>query len=160
MKEKRDCALKGRACANSRKQREWHSKHEAASPTVHTDSFMLATAIEAKKKRDTATADIKGSHLHATQYDFTVVKFVHDQVDLTCRTEKVFQERVVNEGGHEILYLVLDKASRGTVKVFLVWCDLLISTLAECGFKLNPYDLCVANAIFNKKTTCENLACR
>ena len=45
---------------------------------------MLATAIEAKEKRDIATADIKGVCLHATQDDCTVIKFVDDQVDVMC----------------------------------------------------------------------------
>ena len=151
IKEKRDGILKGRACADGRKQRDWYPKHETASPTVHADSFMLTTAIEAKEKRDTATADIKGACLHATQDDFTVIKFVDDQVDIMCRIDEAFREHVVDEGGHKALYLVLNKALCGTVKASLLWHNLLTSNLVQHGFKLNPYDLCVANAIINKK---------
>ena len=89
--------------------------------------------------------------MHATQDDFTVIKFVDDQVDIMCRIDEAFREHVVYEGGHKALYLVLNKALCGTVKASLLWHNLLTSTLVQYGFKLNPYDLCVANAIINDK---------
>ena len=127
---------------------------------MHADSFMLTTAIEAKEKRDVATMDVKGACPHVTKDDFTVITFVHDRVDVMCRRDKGLQEQIVDEGGHKVLYLVLNKALCGTVKASLLWCNLLTSTLVKYSFRLHPYDLCVANTIINEKTMYDNLACR
>jgi len=77
IKEKRDNALKSRTCAIGTPQREIYSKNEMASLTIHTDSFMVMTAIEAKEKCDMVIRDIKGVYLYAGQKDFTIIKFVN-----------------------------------------------------------------------------------
>ena len=50
-KEKFDGNLKGCACVDGRKQCQWNDKQQAASLTVHAESFMFATATEAKEGR-------------------------------------------------------------------------------------------------------------
>ena len=45
---------------------------------VHSDSFMMVTAIESMECRDIATANIKRAYLHAYQKDFTIVKFINE----------------------------------------------------------------------------------
>ena len=47
LEEKRTGEIKGRMCADGRKQREWTPKEEAASPTIMTDSILLTSAMDA-----------------------------------------------------------------------------------------------------------------
>ena len=151
IKEKRDGTLKGRTCAVGTPQREYYDKTETASPTVHADSFMLTTAIEAKEDREIGTGDIVGAFLHALEKDFTVIKFVNEQVDILCRTNTKYEEFVTVEGKNKVIYLMLDHALYGTLTAAIRWYELLTSTLVEHGFKLNPYDFCVANSVINDK---------
>ena len=139
IKEKRDGTLKGRTCADGRKQRDWCTKHETSSPTVHTDSFMLVTAIEAKERRDVGTGDVQGACLHAKQKDFTVLKFVNEQVDIMCEIDKKCIDYVTYEKQNKVLYLMLSKALCGTLTASLLWFELLTSTLIHHNFKLNPH---------------------
>ena len=45
----------------------------------------------------------------------------------------------------------LDKALYSCVPSALLWYKLNLTTLQNMGFELNPYDLCVANAIIDGK---------
>ena len=49
-------------------------------------------------------------------------------------------------GWEEDTYLQLLKALYGCVQSALLWYDLFTNTLVQMGFKLNPYNLCVANS--------------
>ncbi|KAL7461401.1 hypothetical protein ACHAXS_001822 [Conticribra weissflogii] len=50
IKEKRDNRVKGRVCADGRKQRDEFSREEAASPTVTNESVFLTGVIDAKER--------------------------------------------------------------------------------------------------------------
>src|SRR5210317_406046 len=63
LKQKRDGTIKGRNCADGRKQRECTSKEEAASPTVKLESVFLTSVIEAHEGRDVATIDISNAFI-------------------------------------------------------------------------------------------------
>ena len=128
--KKRDGSLKGRVCSDGRKQRQWHGKHQAASPIVCTDSFALTAATESKEGRGTATAGIKGARLCAKQDDFTVVKFVNEQVYVMCLIDGSHEDCIVAEGSTKVIHLVLNKALHGAAKVDFSWHNLLTDTLA------------------------------
>ena len=49
------------------------------------------------------------------------------------------------------MYVQLDKALYGCVQSALLWYELYSTTLMDMGFELNPYDLCVANAMIDGK---------
>jgi hypothetical protein len=49
IKEKRDGTIKGRYCADGRKQRDYMPREEASSPTVHMDSVFITAIIDAKE---------------------------------------------------------------------------------------------------------------
>src|SRR5210317_1729044 len=63
LKQKRDGTIKGRNCADGKKQREFTSKEEAASPTVKLESVFLTSVIEAHKGRDVATVYIPNAFI-------------------------------------------------------------------------------------------------
>ena len=50
--------IKGRGCADGRKQRDWISKEDTSSPTVSTEGLMLSCMIDAMEGREVATTDI------------------------------------------------------------------------------------------------------
>src|SRR5210317_715745 len=63
LKQMRDGTIKGRNCADGRKQREFTSKEEAASPTVKLELVFLTSVIEAHEGRDVATVDIPNAFI-------------------------------------------------------------------------------------------------
>jgi hypothetical protein len=59
--EKRCGRIKGRTVADGRPQRALYAKEDTTSPTVSTDALMLSILIDAKERRDVATADVAGA---------------------------------------------------------------------------------------------------
>ena len=60
--------IKGRGCADGRKQQDWLSKEDTSSPTGSNAGLMLSCMITAMEGREVATADIPGSLLQ-TDYN-------------------------------------------------------------------------------------------
>jgi len=146
IKEKRSGKLKGRTCADGRSQRAHYTKEETTSPTVSTAALMLSLMIDAKEGRDVATADLEGPYLHADMEDFVILKLVGEAVDIMCQVNPKYKKFVVVEHGKKVLYLQLLKALYGCVQSALLWYELFTGTLVDMGFKLNPFDPCVANS--------------
>jgi hypothetical protein len=65
LKKKRNGRIKGRGCADGRKQRLHTNKEDASSPTVAIEAVMLSCVIDANERRDTATVDIPGAFMQA-----------------------------------------------------------------------------------------------
>jgi hypothetical protein len=57
----------------------------------------------------------------------------------------------VIENGKKVLYLKLLKALYGCVRSALLWYNLFTGTLEGMGFKLNPYNPCIANLMIHGK---------
>ena len=151
IKEKRNGILKGRTCADGRKQRKWYSKEETTSPTLSNDSLMALLTISAAEKRKIVTWDVEGAYLLADQDDFVLVKFVGQSVDVLCEVNEGYKDYVTVEKGKKVLYLQLLKALYGCLRSALLWYELYSNKLKKMGFELNPYDICVANKMVNGK---------
>ena len=151
IKEKRNGTLKGRTCADGRPQRTLYDKSETASPTVSTDALMLSLMIDAKEKRDVATADVAGAYLKADMDDFVIMKLTGPDVRIFCEMNQEYKKFVIKENGQDVLYVRLLKALYGCVKSALLWYQLFTGHLQKLGFVLNPYDPCVANRVINGK---------
>jgi hypothetical protein len=65
LKEKRDGSIKGRACADGRKQREGSTKSDATSPTIALESVLITATIDVFEKREVAIVDVPGVYLTA-----------------------------------------------------------------------------------------------
>jgi hypothetical protein len=52
IKRKRSGAIKGRGCADGRKQRIYTSKEDASSPTISMEALFLTCVIDAMEGRD------------------------------------------------------------------------------------------------------------
>jgi hypothetical protein len=61
LKEKRDGSVKGRTCADGRKQRETAEPGTATSPTVTLESVLITSTIEAFEGREVVVVDILGA---------------------------------------------------------------------------------------------------
>lgn len=151
IKEKRCGKIKGRTVADGRKQRDKYTKAESTSPTVSTDALLCTLIVDAFEGRDVATADIAGAYLHADMDDEVIIRITGPTVDILCEVNPEWKDYVTYEGNTKVLYLLCNKALYGCVRSGLLWYDLFTSVLSGMGFKINPYDPCVANATIDGK---------
>jgi hypothetical protein len=151
VKEKRCGKIKGRACADGRKQRKYISKEDVTSPTVQLESLMLSLLIDAQEGRDVATADATGAFLLADMEDMVVVKIIGETADIMCQVNKSYEKYITYENGKKVLYMKLIKALYSCMQSAMLWYETFKGCLEGLGFKLNPYDPCVANKTINSK---------
>jgi hypothetical protein len=77
--------------------------------------------IDAKERRDVATADVEGAYLHADIEEFVLLKLVGEAVDIMCQVNPKYEMFVVIENGKKVLSLRLLKALYGCVQSALLW---------------------------------------
>ena len=159
LKEKRDGNIKGRGCADGRKQRLWMQKDQTSSPTVSNQALFLSCLIDAKERRDTATADVPGAFLQTPNNGEEVIIRLDRQMAVQlARINPKYAEHMVEEKGQKVIYGKANKALYGTLNASLLFWKDLTSTIGDWkfgddndGFILNPYDTCVANCMINGK---------
>ena len=88
LKQKRNGTIKGRGCADGRKQRATTTKEEASSLTVAIESVMLSCVIDAKEGRDVATVDIPGVFMQADMEDTVHMKLEGKMAELLVRIDQ------------------------------------------------------------------------
>jgi len=152
LKEKRCGKIKGRGCADGRKQRLWTAKHDASSPTAFLESLFLTSMIDAKERRKVVTVDIPGAFLHTEQDELVHVRITDEMATLlaTINPDK-YETFLTHEGKRPVLYGKLNKCLYGTLKAALQFWTKLRGLLIEWGYKANPYDPCVMNKTVNGK---------
>ncbi|KAL3810038.1 hypothetical protein ACHAXA_000207 [Cyclostephanos tholiformis] len=153
LKEKRDKTVKARMCADGRKQREDWTKQESTSPTVATESVFITAVIDAHEGRDVACFDIPGAFLHAdSDEDITMVLKGRLAELMVQVAPNLYRKYIsVDRKGTAILYVKMQKAMYGLLRSALLFYRKLVHDLEGNGFKLNPYDPCVANKTINGK---------
>ena len=75
------------------------------SPTVSTDALMISLIIDAKERRDVATADVEGASLQTDMEDFALLKLFGEAVHIMCQVNPKYEKFVVIENGTKVLYL-------------------------------------------------------
>ena len=148
IQKKRCGKIKGRACADGSRQRRYINEEEkTASPTVNLETVHASFCIDAHEKRFSAITDIPGAYLHAgiPEDKEILLKFVGQFVDILCRVNPEYAQYVRYENNVKVLYVKVLRAIYGCIFSALLWYELFSSTLEEMGFKINPYDRCVAN---------------
>jgi hypothetical protein len=158
LKQKRDGTVKGRGCADGRKQREHTSKEEASSTTVVIESVLLSCVINAKENRDVGTVDLPGSFMQADMEGTVQMKLEGKMAKLLVRIDlKLYYKYTRIEKGQQVLYVQLMKALFGTLTAaFLFWKR---SQLVKWGFELNPYNTCVVNKMIDGSQCTNLVAC-
>jgi hypothetical protein len=148
--EKRDGRVKARTCANGSVQRQWMHKDDAASPTAAIESILLTAVIDAFEDRAVATVDIPNAFIQTNvgndkDNDRIVMKVRGPLVDYLLRINyQKYHDKVVYENNVKVLYLHVRKAIYGMLQSALLFYQKLRNDLEEQGFKISPYDPCVA----------------
>jgi hypothetical protein len=152
LKQKRCGRIKGRGCADGRKQRAWKTKEESSAPTVAIESLFLSATMDAHERRDVATADIPGAFMQANIDELVHVRLEGPLARLLVKVnEDLYSKYIVMERGKPVIYVKLLKALYGTLQAALLFWTDLSEFLVEKGYTLNPYDSCVANKTINGK---------
>ena len=111
LKKKRNGQIKGRGCADGRKQRLHTNKEVASSPTAAIESVMLSCVIDANERRDVATVDIPGAFMQADMDELVHMRLDGKMAELLVRVDpSLYEKYVVYENGKPVLYVVLKKA--------------------------------------------------
>ncbi len=151
--EKRTGEVKACACTNGSVRREHVAKEEAAAPTVSSEGIFIQSTIFAHENRDVETCDIPGAFLQANNPDWVLMRLDGILAELMVKVApKIYRTFItVNAKGKWVLHVQLEKAVYGMMKSALLFYCKLVAYLTSLGFKINPYDPCVANKIINGK---------
>ncbi|KAG7345085.1 reverse transcriptase RNA-dependent DNA polymerase [Nitzschia inconspicua] len=152
LKEKSCGTIKGRGCADGRKQRLYKSKEETSSPALSIEALLLSCVINAYERRCVLTCDIPGAFMQADMDELLHLKLDGTILEILLCMEPSYHQFVTYENGKKVLYAQLDKALYGAVQsALLFWKKLSAFVVETLGFKINPYYACVANKIINGK---------
>ena len=153
LKKKRSGLIKGRGCADGRKQRLYMDRQQVSAPTVATESLLLTCLIDALERRDVATVDIPGAFMQSDmEGEETHMKLEGKMVDILEKIDPaLYSKYKMTENNKTVMYVKLKKALYGTLQAALLFWKNLTNTLLSWGFEINPYDWCVANKTVNGK---------
>lgn len=148
LKEKRCGTIKGRGCADGRKQRIYKTKEETSSPTLSNEALFLTCLIDAFERRYTITCDIPGAFMQAKMDEVLHIKLDGAILEVLLRMDPSYQQFVTYEHNKKVAYAQLDKALYGALQsALLFWKRLTAFIVERLDFTVNPYDSCVANKI-------------
>ena len=147
LRPKRCGKVKGRGCADGRKQRAYIAREESTAPTVSTEAVFLTAVIDALENREVAVLDIPGAFMQADIDELVHVRFTGEMVSMLLNIDNdMYNEYVVIEKGEKAMYMELLKALYGTLRAArLFWQKLSKQLIDVWGFTPNKYDNCVVN---------------
>jgi hypothetical protein len=147
--EKRDETVKARVCTNESTQRAYISREEASSPTAASEAIIMTGVIDAKQKRDVMTLDIPNAFVQteiSLDGDKIIKKIRGQLVDILLELcPGVYDDYVINEGKHKILYVRMLKALYGMLISSILYYKKFRKDIESIGFEVNAYNICVAN---------------
>ena len=151
LKRKRCGKIKGRRCADNRKQSAYIAKEDSMAPTVSTEAVFLTAVIDALENWDIADLDVPGAFMQADIDELVHVRFTSEMVMMLLQIDKqMYSKYVVMEKGEQVMYMELLKALYGTLRaVRLFWQKLSKLLIDVWGFVPNKYDDCVVNKMIN-----------
>ncbi len=134
------------------------TKEDVSSPTVAAEAVMLTCVIDAQEGRDVAVVDIPNAFAQTIVSDEgkehrVIVCIRGPLVDiLVSLAPEVYGSYVTtNTKGQKVLIVECLNAVYGTMVAALLYYKKFVKSLTNKGFKLNPYDGCVANKIIKGK---------
>ena len=154
--EKRDKTIKGRIYANSSIQREYIPKEAASSPTVAKESVLITGVVEAKQRRDVMTLDIPNAFVQTDVPDKDgekiIMKIRGSLVDILLEIdEEKYKDFIIYRGKEKLLYVKILKALYSMLMASILYYKKFRRDIEAIGYKVNPYDICVANKMINGK---------
>ena len=154
LKRKRCGKVKGRGCADGRKQREYISKEESSSPTVSTQALITTCVIDAIQNRCVATVDINGFFsTKSAPRQRCWIRFEGAMADALIKLDpNTYRKCCFKMYGKRVIYAKAKKAIYGTLRGAILAYNKLVKHMTEdWGFKPNHYDHCTMNKIVNGK---------
>jgi hypothetical protein len=112
LKQKRSERIKGRGCADGRKQRLCKTKEETSAPTVATESLFLSCAIDGKERRTAVTTDIPGAFMQTGVDEVMHVRLEGPLASLLAKVDPNLHEKYLecDKKGKPIIHVKLKKA--------------------------------------------------
>ena len=138
-------------------------RDDTASVTAMTESILITEAIDVKQGRDVTIADIPNAFVQTDinkkeRGERIIMKIRGPLVDMLIKVSpETFADYVVYERGSNVLFVQIDKALYGMVESLLLYYRKFRKDIESIGFKVNPYDPCVAIWIVNGKWHVEDL---
>ena len=80
----------------------------------------------------------------------TIMKLCRRVIRMLCQIDTTYKEYVVMENGQEVIYVHITKAFYGLLLSVLQFYKKLSMDLIKQGYKINPYNPCVANKIIDE----------
>ena len=153
--EKKGGKVKTRLVANGSTQRSYMNKEDTSSPTASTEAILITGTIEAKQGRDIMTNDIPNAFVQTTidqseAKEKTIMKIRGTLVDILVEiSPETYSNYVYYENGQKVIYVNMLKALYGMLISSMLYYKKFRKDIEGIGFKINPYDACVANRIVN-----------
>ena len=149
LKRKRCGKIKGRGCADGRKQRAFIAKEDASLPTVATEAVFMTAILDAMERREVAVIDIPGAFMQAIMNPGVYMRITGLMVTLLLEIDDSYRPFVVYERGEPVLYVELLRALYGTLRAARLFWEKLTAVIKSWGYTINPYDACVANKMID-----------
>ena len=156
LKQKHNDSIKGRMVTDGSKQHTSIVKEDATSPTVALESVLLMATIDAAEGWDVTTIDILNAFIQTRLDDNSnkvLMRLCGKLAKLMVKVApEIYSKYVsVDSKGKLVLYVCLLNALYGIMKAALLYYKHFVHNIMVIGFKLNPYDPCVANKIVHSK---------
>ena len=153
LKKKRNGTVKGRGCADRRKQQAYITKEDSTSPTISMEAVFLTAVVDAWEGRKVTVLDVPGAFMQVDMDETVHVRFEGEMVDKLLEIdEHLYASYVTEEKGKKVMYVELLKALYGTLQAArLFWEKLQAKLVNDWGFTPNRYDSCVVNKKVNGK---------
>jgi hypothetical protein len=150
VERKGDGILKAWQVAGGNKQWGYIMKEDASSSTVSAEAVMLTCVVNANENRDVAIMDAPNAFFQTVVEDKKDRAFIRIRgplVNILVTIAPGVYEPYVTVGmkGEKQLLVQCLTALYGTMVVLLLYYTKFVKSLKSKGFKLNPYDPCVAN---------------
>ena len=147
LQEKRTGNIKGRASAYVQPQRKTSQKGGMSAPTVETELVLITTCIDAMENCDVAIADVHRAFL--TEHIYKEVHMLLDD-EMADEMQRIFPKQYAkyvfkNKNSKIMIYVGLNKAVYGCLRVALLFYQKLQKELVDHGFVINNYGPCIAN---------------
>ena len=120
-----------------------YKKDDVYAPTVHNDSVMITSAINAHEKRDVMTVDCPGAFLWTMASDPVLMKLRGPLVEaLLLIDPDIYRDYswlyvITGKNEEKMLYVRMSKALYGLLKSALDFYNKLRSNLEDNGFIVN-----------------------
>jgi hypothetical protein len=163
---KRKCygILKAQQVAGGNMQQGYITKEDASSPTLSLEAVVLTCVVDANKNRDVAIVDIPNAFIQTIvedEKDKALICICGPLVDILVSIASNVNGPYVTVGkkGEKQLLVQCLTDLYGTMVALLLHYKKFSKSLKSKGFKLNPYDPCVANKQVNGEqlTVCFNV---